>query len=119
MRLAWFFMALISSGVLALVHTVASEQYLYWTYRWLDTPVHILGGFALGSLLIAFLFRYRPLYFVAGMLIVGVGWEVFEVLLGLPRPPDYLLDTAQDLVNDTLGAGLAFVLARYTLWRSV
>ncbi len=119
MRLAWFFTALIASLVLATVHYVALTQYLYWTYRWLDTPMHILGGFALASLLIAFLFRYRPLYFVTGMLIIAVGWEVFEFALGLPQPRDYVLDTAYDLINDTIGAGIAFILAHYTLWRSV
>ncbi len=119
MRLAWFFTALIASLVLATVHYVALTEYLYWTYRWLDTPMHILGGFALASLLIAFLFKYRPLYFVAGMICISIGWEVFEFALGLPQPSDYVLDTAHDLINDAIGAGIAFTLARYTLWRSV
>jgi hypothetical protein len=118
MRLAWFFLALGSTALLAVAHTVASAEYLYWQYRWLDTPMHLLGGFALGSLVIALLFRYRPAYYVAAMLFVAISWEVFEVALGLPQPADYLLDTAHDLLNDTLGAGAAFILARLTIWRS-
>jgi len=118
MRLYWFLLALVSSGVLALVHNVASAEYLYWTYRWLDVPMHILGGFALASLLVAFLFRFRPGYFLLGMVVVAVGWEVFEAFIGIPRPADYLFDTATDVLNDAIGGSLAYILARYTIWRS-
>lgn len=119
MRLAWFCIALVTTAILAVAHYVALADYLYWTYRWLDTPMHLLGGFALASLLIAFLFRHRPGYFIAGMVLVAVGWEVFEAMLGFPQPADYVLDTAHDILNDALGASAAYILARYTIWRSV
>lgn len=118
MRLAWFFLALGSTALLAVAHTVASAEYLYWQYRWLDTPMHLLGGFALGSLVIALLFRYRPAYYLAAMAFVAISWEVFEYALGLPLPVDYVLDTAHDLLNDAIGATIAFILARHTVWRS-
>ncbi len=119
MRLYWFLLALGTSAVLAVVHSVALEQYWYWTYRWLDIPMHLLGGFALGSLLIAFLFRFRPGYYIAGMLCIAIGWEVFEASLGIQQPADYVLDTVSDILNDTIGASIAYILARLTLWRSV
>lgn len=81
--------------------------------------MHLLGGFALASLLVAFLFRFRPYHFLIGMVIVAIGWEVFEYLLGLPQPGDYVWDTAHDLLNDTIGASLAYILARFTIWHSV
>ncbi len=118
MRLYWFLLALFSCAILALVHNVASAEYLYWTYRWLDVPMHILGGFALASLLVAFLFRYRPLYFLAGMIFIAIGWEVFEAFIGIPRPADYIFDTATDVLNDAIGGSIAYILARYTIWRS-
>ena len=119
MRLYWFLLALVACLVLAVTHYVALTEYLYWTYRWLDVPMHLLGGFALGSLLIAFLFRFRPGYYLVGMVLVAVGWEVFEALLGLPQPTDYVFDTASDVLNDAIGASIAYVLARITIWRSV
>lgn len=119
MRLTWFLLALVTCTILAGVNYVAVQNYWFWTYRWLDTPMHLLGGFALASLLVAFLFHFRPYHFLAGMVIVAVGWEVFEYALGLPQPVNYVLDTAHDLLNDTVGASVAYLLARYTIWRSV
>ncbi len=119
MRTAWFFIALGASLVLAVAHVYASSVDLYWTYRWLDIPMHILGGFALGSLIIAFLMRHKPGMFWLLMLGVAIGWEVFEVLIGMPRPTDYPLDTLKDLIDDGVGALIAYGLARLTLWRSV
>lgn len=119
MRTAWFFVALLASATLAVVHVVANATDLYWTYRWLDIPMHILGGFALGSLVIAILMRHRPGMYVLAMLAVAFGWELFEVLIGMPRPTDYPLDTLLDLFDDGVGALMAYLLARRTLWRSV
>lgn len=118
MRLYWFLLALATSAVLAVVNYIALQNYWFWMYRWLDTPMHILGGFALGSLLIAFLFRFRPLYYVVGMVVVAVGWELFEAMLGFTAQPDYVWDTAHDILNDALGSIMAYILARYTIWRS-
>lgn len=119
MRSYWFFLALFASCILALIHNVASVGYLYWTYRWLDIPVHILGGFALGCFLVAALFRHRLGLYVAGIVVVTVGWEVFEVLIGMPRPTDYLVDTVSDVANGALGAAVAYLFARLSIWRSV
>jgi len=118
MRLYWFFLALGTTLLLAVAHTIASAEYLYWQYRWLDTPMHLLGGFALGSLLIAVLFKFRPGYYLAGMAVVAISWEVFEFALGLPQPADYMWDTAHDILNDTIGASVAYILARFTIWHS-
>jgi hypothetical protein len=119
MRLYWFLLALCASIALAIAHYVALTDYLYWTYRWLDSPMHVLGGFALGSLLIAFLFRFRPWKYIVGMLLVAVGWEFFEALIGMQQPADYVLDTATDVLCDGVGASVAYLLARITIWRSV
>jgi len=119
MRLYWFLSALTTSTVLAVVNYIALQNYWFWLYRWLDTPMHLLGGFALGSLLIAFLFRFRPFYYLAGMAIVAVGWELFEAMLGFTAQSDYVWDTAHDILNDAIGSTLAYILARYTIWRSV
>lgn len=119
MRLYWFLLALCASAVLAVAHYVALTEYLYWTYRWFDTPMHLLGGFALGSLLVAFLFRYRPWQYLVGIVLIAAGWELFEALIGMQQPVDYVFDTASDVLNDAIGASIAYALARITIWRSV
>lgn len=117
MRAAWLIAALLLTGALALLHSYALDEFLYWRYPWFDVPMHFLGGLAVGTVLVGFLFRFRPwLYlvlFAGGM----VAWEVFEYLFGIPRETNYVFDTALDFLMDTLGGLVAYGLARATLWK--
>ena len=81
--------------------------------------MHVLGGFAVGSLLVAFLFRFRPWQYLVGIILIAAGWEIFEALIGMQQPADYVLDTVTDVLCDGVGASVAYVLARTTIWRSV
>lgn len=114
-RLAFFFAALI---LLAVVHIIAIELYLYWKFPWFDVPMHLLGGVsvALGySILHA---RLSPKlrtfsWYIAAVLFVGVGWEFFEYAAGisLAQEESFLLDTALDLCMDILGGILGYGIA--------
>lgn len=121
MRLSWFFIALAAAASLLALHVWALTDFLYWRYRWFDTPVHLLGAFAVGAFVAALLNRYRPIMYLCIVVIVAVAWELFEFELGVTgvAVADYRWDTAHDLLNDALGAIAAYVLARLTLWRSV
>lgn len=116
-RLYWLLAALVLAAALALLQSYALENYLYWRLWWFDIPMHILGGLAVGSFLIGFLIRFRPRLFLLGCLIIFVGWEVFEYLAGFPREANYAFDTALDLLDDTVGALVAYGIARITLWK--
>ena len=106
--------------VLSTFHSIALEHHLYWRFLWIDMPVHMLGGAWAGL----FVFWLRLLlrltssiaWGVAGALVFGVAWEIFEVAAGLPRESSYALDTSLDLLMDALGGALAGFCAMY-YWR--
>ena len=118
MRLLWLITVLALASGLALTHTWALTDYLYWYFVWLDVPVHLLGGLTLGMLLISFSRTFRPWFYIAGIAVVILGWEVFEMGIGMRREANYIFDTSLDIFMGTLGAMLAYVLGRLTLWRS-
>ncbi len=107
---------LLALSVMAIAHSVFSAFFLYWSYPWIDVPMHLLGGMvvALGFLTYVPLARMRtrrPLLVTLGaVLVVGCAWEVFEFHSGITlteRLP--VLDTALDLVCDLLGGMAGYV----------
>lgn len=120
MRLTWLLAALLLVSVLAGVHIYAIEHFLYWRYRWFDTPMHLLGGAAIGTFTIALLGPvWRPWHYLAVAATAFVGWEVFEAVAGISVLPgvDYTWDTAHDILNDVFGATLVYAVARFTVWK--
>ncbi|OGI95388.1 hypothetical protein A2917_02390 [Candidatus Nomurabacteria bacterium RIFCSPLOWO2_01_FULL_42_17] len=102
------------------VNFLANKFYWYSALWWLDVLMHFLGGFWIG-LLYLYLFSpknisraliSRTLFFV---LLVGVGWEVFEILVNevLAQNSFDYLDTLADLILD-LSGGLYAILY---LWK--
>ncbi len=106
--------------LLLMLHVGAETFYWYWTFPWFDLLTHFLGGVCVGLGTLWFFFmsgylRERPwsgrsglLYTLAGVGVIGIGWELYEVIVHLvlhtPFDKGYLLDTAGDLTMDTLGA---------------
>jgi len=112
--------------VVVALHLVAFQYSLYWHFWWYDIVVHFLGGLFAG-LLSAWIVFYSGyirdprltrwslfLAIILGTLAIGVGWEVFERLLGHTWSPEgYWLDTSTDVLMDVLGGLLCFLfLAR-------
>lgn len=117
MRIAWLVGALFLSGILALVHIIALEGYLYWHYVWLDVPMHFLGGLAIGTFLVGFLIRFRPRLYVVLFVLLMLSWEAFEFAFGVPKESNFYFDTSLDLLMDTLGGVTAYAIARTSLWK--
>ncbi len=120
MNMRWLLATLVLASVLAALHLYALHNYLYWHYRWFDIPMHILGGAMVGASFFAVVpYRSRTLY-IAGILFVALGWEVFEYVFRISTgQPQYYFDTAHDVFNDGVGAFISYVFARKTIWRSV
>ena len=101
---------------LATLHLLGLEYHFYWRYVWFDTISHTLGG--MWAAFFLFWLRayagYMPAvaWGIAGALVLGVIWEVLEVLAGLPREANYTLDTSIDLLMDVLGGALAGWIAQ-------
>ncbi len=118
MRIRWLLLALALSALLLSLHLWGTAEFLYWKFVWFDSPMHLLGGITLGVFVAAFLNAPQPAKFYALIIVLIVGWEVFEFFLGSPRKENYGFDTALDLFLGLLGASLAYYSARRSLWRS-
>lgn len=118
MRLSWLLAALAFALLVSYIQHEALANFWYWQYPWLDTLVHFLGGLAVASFCIALLDRFRARVFLAAMLAIAVGWEVFELIINAEREANFAFDTSLDLLMDALGMSLAYVTARFTIWRS-
>ena len=110
--------------IIGLVHGIATEFYLYWTFPWLDMPMHFLGGLWVGLSAIWYIYfsgytkmdtkltRKARIFSIslATVIVVGVLWEVFEIYSGvLLIEKNYGLDTSVDLLMDTIGGVTAFI----------
>jgi hypothetical protein len=101
------------------LHMIAHTFYLYWIYRWVDIPMHILGGVMAGfySALALRVFGYKEkvVLILIGVVIVGIAWELLELYFKVDTLNfRYWIDTTKDLVNDTIGG----IIAIY-IWRKI
>lgn len=98
------------------LYFVGLALYLIWVLWWYDILLHFLGGVWVGLAVCTVLRFYerqpRLWHVIAGILVVGVAWELFEVAVGAPREANYALDTSIDLVMDTLGSIVGLLVAR-------
>jgi hypothetical protein len=111
---------LIASSILAVVHLISLEFYLYWRFLWLDVPVHVLGGavVALGVLSLYDLRvplpkRWRsfaPVVFF--VIIIALLWEWYEIAIGIPVEVSHELDTAIDLLAGICGGVLGYIVGK-------
>ena len=97
-------------------HAYALSHDTYWYFPILNRVMHFSGGVwvALASLWI--------LAYVGGdtgfarliviVMLVSLGWEVFEVAIGMTHEANYVVDTVLDLIMDFLGGVVGFILAR-------
>lgn len=107
---------LITFLLLAVVHGIALQLFLYWRYWWFDLPMHLIGGvvvalgiFTLHDLRLWVPKRYLKLIpVVLLVLLVAMVWEVYELMIGVPIEADYILDTGTDLIMGVCGGMLGY-----------
>lgn len=104
--------------VVALLHFIALQFYLYWTVWWFDVLLHFLGGFWISLVAVWFVYfsnlykraDYSSLWDIlyVGVIVtlfVAVGWEVFEWYAGIiVDSQDYWTDTIGDVIMGVIGA---------------
>ena len=115
-----FFVLLLA---VAILNFLASTFYLYWTFWWFDMMVHFLAGGVVAMVVILILDskgstleipKVEPWYTkikmifwsVAGALLVGIIWEIYEVHFGITFLSDgiaYVRDTSSDIIMDICG----------------
>jgi hypothetical protein len=116
---ARFYLALLFAAGIICVHMLAFNLYLYWTYKWVDIPMHILGGIMAGFFTLIslqyFSLKETLLYTLMGLLAVGIGWELLEVFYRVNVLSfGYWIDTAKDLIDDTIGG-----LISIYIWKKI
>jgi hypothetical protein len=93
-----------------LLNFLAMKFYWYLSIWYFDMPMHFLGGIWLGLASIYFfplkdnsLKSIFKIFFI--VLLVGVGWEVFEILVNkfTVQDPFNFLDTVSDICFDLAG----------------
>ena len=112
-RMQALLFALFAASLMVVLHDVGTERAWYWTYQWFDIIMHLLGGFSLG-LLAALLYggvRRSVLFALVTVLVLIIGWELFEVLFVGTEVGDtwYGVKTMKDVVVG-LGSAYAAVL---------
>ena len=114
-KLQVLFVGLVASAMLAIVHTVGTERYLYWVFDWFDIVTHAIGGIAIGALLSALYIKKRQ-FILPILILVLVGWEIFETWAKqIPTgQAGYSIDTTIDLfVGGSAALLVIFLCNRY------
>ena len=118
------------SIMVLICHVLALKYYLYWNFDWFDIFMHFWGGFLIGLIFISLIQRILPiqqqtkdksffvnhyLLFVTTILVVlviGLGWELWEIFVGFTDVVEDKGDTILDLIMDLIG-GVFAVLYYY------
>ena len=98
---------------------IADKFYWYFSIWYFDMIMHFLGGFWLGLAYLYF-FPLKTLSFnfsqsiykiLVFVFLVGLGWEVFELLFNniIAQNPFNLLDTSSDIFFDLAGGVFAIL----------
>ncbi len=113
--LAWF----------GFLNFIATEYHLYWSLDEFDSVVHFFAGTFLAFFFIWLYFysgflspsnrNFKQFLKVAalGLLVGGVLWEAFELMIGEAKYSgvNYPYDTTLDFIMDTLGAAAGLLYA--------
>lgn len=97
-----------------IINFIANKLYWYYSIWWFDMPMHFLGGLFIGLGCLWFLYsKDRPhelswrlvLKIFLGVLLVGVLWEIFEIIFYqiIAQSPFNSLDTIHDIFFDLAG----------------
>jgi hypothetical protein len=108
---------------IAIFHYMAIKYSWYWTYKWMDIPVHIVGGFwvSLTSLWVALKIKHIDningykkkalLIMLSSVFIIAILWEIFELVFKVTslNSINYWQDTLGDIFNSFIGGVLSFL----------
>jgi len=109
-------------SLFAIFHRIALTFSLYWYYWWFDILMHFWGGILLGLLFYIVIksrwFNLKPktALIVSFLLMVTLGWELFEWLIRSISSLNYVTDTITDVTMGLFGGLLVHIISRtYTM----
>jgi hypothetical protein len=105
--------------LIACVHGAALMHDWYFFYPYLDTFVHVLGGFWIACMAALSLAAWGKmqlarmyLYLVPTVVLVACAWELYELAIGLNPAANYAYDTFLDVCAGTFGGILGTYFVR-------
>jgi len=118
-----------------IIQALAGCYFWYWSIKWLDIFMHILGGVFIGSISL-YLYYYSgyiaPKHFshlsslfvaLSGTALIGIFWEFFEYVVdeyitvsGWLLLEGGVKDLLSDLFNDLLGSAVASIIF-ISIWK--
>jgi hypothetical protein len=99
-------------------HFIFEPTHLYYELRWLDIPMHIMGGFGVASLSAAvYAYFDKKVSFWRLFLIYSVVafiWEAYEYAQDIVTYTNWngWFDTAKDYIDGIIGMSLAYFFIR-------
>jgi hypothetical protein len=97
---------------------VFEPVYLYDEIKWLDIPMHIMGGFGVAALAGAILsykgLKVSYIKLFTTYIIIAISWEAYEYTHDMILEQDWggWYDTIKDLINGFIGMGVAYLFVR-------
>lgn len=104
---------------IAAAHAYALSVDLYWYHPFVNRIIHFAGGLWVAfAALWAIAQQGRRVHFLSILgivVLVSIGWEIFEVAIGMTNEKNYALDTALDLLMDVCGGTAGYFVAKFML----
>ena len=108
---------------LFILNYIGIVMHLYSAFWWWDIFTHFLGGIGLGFLVYGVVIHNTPknwgidrvwLIWLLTLFCIFLGWELYEIIISqyLNRELFYNIDTLHDIINDLLGALVAYYWTR-------
>jgi hypothetical protein len=108
----------------AILNYIAMKAMWYYIFWYFDMPMHFLGGVVL-TLLVSYVLYNRitkedivpVLHILLAVLIIGVGWEVFEYVFNnvIAGQIWNMLDTLSDICFDMAGGVMGLFIIKDSL----
>ena len=100
------------------IHLLAEQLFLYDVVRWIDIPMHLFGGVLVALAL--FVLKENGVAVpvdsvrtvVLLVVVVAIGWEVFEWFAKEMNMDVYVVDTTIDLVMGAIGGYVGYHLGQ-------
>lgn len=127
-KLLWTSLLMIT--IISVLHHAALDYHWYFTHRWIDIVMHVLGGFWIAITALWFTLRFvhdesvlsdkkhlARIIFIS-VFIVGTIWEIFEFLSGntFLHTANFWTDTISDMINNIIGGAALYL---YVILKSI
>ncbi|MCK5123570.1 MAG: hypothetical protein KAQ87_05505 [Candidatus Pacebacteria bacterium] len=101
--------------IFASISIAIAHYYNISALGWIDIPTHFIGGMMIAIFFPLALIKKKPILGVSLILVIGLGWEVLELVVSNIAVNDFIIriseESAGDKVQDLFFgfAGLAYI----------